>query len=256
MAHKVDICGINTAALPKISHSESMELIKAAQGGNETARDYFVLANMRLVLSLVQRFNYKGNSDDLFQVGCVGLMKALNNFNSELNVRFSTYAVPMIVGEIKRFLRDGSALKIGRSIRDVAYKAIQARERLVKAGEAEPSMYEIASEIDVPISEIASALDAISDPMSLFEPVYSDNDDNIMLMEQVKDLKENDDKWLTDLSLKEAITLLSSKEKEIIILRYYIGKTQTEVSGSLNISQAQVSRLEKSALGKIKTRIS
>jgi RNA polymerase sporulation-specific sigma factor len=170
-------------------------------------------------------------------------------------VRFSTYAVPMIVGEIKRFLRDGSALKIGRSIRDVAYKAIQARERLVKAQGVDVSMYEIAAEIDIPLSEIAGALDAISDPMSLFEPVYSDNEDNIMLMEQIKDVKENDDKWLTDVSLKEAIALLSPKEKEIILLRYYIGRTQTEVSSALNISQAQVSRLEKSALGKIKSRI-
>ncbi|MDR3293383.1 MAG: sigma-70 family RNA polymerase sigma factor, partial [Clostridiales bacterium] len=198
MAHRVEICGLNTGTLPKINSEESLRLIKLIQSGDTEAREYFILCNIRLVLSLVQRFGQKTSSDDLFQVGCVGLLKALDNFDTSLNVKFSTYAVPMIIGEIRRFIRDSSALKISRNIRDVAYKAMQARERLERAGRDDPSLTEIAAEIDVPLSEISCALDAICDPISIYESVYSDGESSILLMEQIGDTKNTDERWIEE----------------------------------------------------------
>ncbi|MDR3264314.1 MAG: SigB/SigF/SigG family RNA polymerase sigma factor [Clostridiales bacterium] len=252
MAHRVEICGVNTGNLPKINSAESLELIKKIQNGDNEAREYFIICNIRLVLSLVQRFGSKNGSDDLFQVGCVGLIKALNNFDTSLNVRFSTYAVPMIIGEIRRFIRDSSALKISRNMRDIAYKAMQAREKLELRGGEEPTLMEIASEIDIPLSEISCALDAICDPVSLYESVFSDGDSSIMLMEQISDTKNTDEKWIEEAALKEAMKKLPDREREIIYLRYFIGKTQIEISEAIKISQAQVSRLEKNALARIR----
>jgi RNA polymerase sporulation-specific sigma factor len=209
------------------------------------------MCNIRLVLSLVQRFGAKLNSDDLFQVGCVGLIKALNNFDVSLNVRFSTYAVPMIIGEIRRFIRDSSSLKISRNIRDIAYKAMQAREKLKLSGKDDPCMMEIAAEIDVPLNEMSAALDAICEPASLYEPVFSDGDSSIMLMEQISDTKNTDERWIEEAALREAVKKLPDRERRIIYLRYFSGKTQTEIADEINISQAQVSRLEKNALEEI-----
>ncbi|MDR2090696.1 MAG: SigB/SigF/SigG family RNA polymerase sigma factor [Clostridiales bacterium] len=252
MAHRVEICGVNTGNLPKINSAEGLELIKKIQNGDDGAREYFIMCNIRLVLSLVQRFGQKASSDDLFQVGCVGLIKALNNFDTGLNVKFSTYAVPMIIGEIRRFLRDSSALKIGRNIRDVAYKAMQAREKLELSGRDEPTLMEIAAEIDVPAAEISSALEAICDPVSLYEPVFSDGGSAIMLMEQIGDTKNTDEKWIEETALKEAVKKLPERERKIIYMRYFSGKTQIEISEEIKISQAQVSRLEKNALIQMK----
>ncbi|MDR2046903.1 MAG: RNA polymerase sporulation sigma factor SigG [Clostridiales bacterium] len=252
MAHRVEICGVNTGNLPKINSEESLALIKKIQGGDGDAREYFIMCNIRLVLSLVQRFGARGGSDDLFQVGCVGLIKALNNFDVSLNVRFSTYAVPMIIGEIRRFLRDSSALKISRNIRDVAYKAMRAREKLETSGHDEPTISEIAAEIDIPLSEIACALDAICDPVSLYESVFSDGDNSIMLMEQIGDAKNTDEKWIEETALREAVKKLPERERKIIYMRYFLGKTQIEIADEINISQAQVSRLEKNALEQMK----
>ncbi|MDR1906334.1 MAG: sigma-70 family RNA polymerase sigma factor [Clostridiales bacterium] len=252
MSHRVEICGVNTSNLPKINSAQSLELIKKIQNGDDAAREYFIICNIRLVLSLVQRFGTKAGSDDLFQVGCVGLIKALNNFDTSLNVRFSTYAVPMIIGEIRRFLRDSSTLKISRNIRDIAYKAMQAREKLEASGRDDPSLTEIAAEIDIPLTEISCALDAICDPVSLYESVFNDGDSSIMLMEQISDTKNTDEKWIEETALKEAVKKLPERERNIIYMRYYLGKTQTEISDEIKISQAQVSRLEKNALAQIK----
>ena len=253
MSKRVVICGIDTGTLPKLNHEQTMALLKKAQNGDENAKNDFVMANMRLVLSIVQRFNAKKESvDDIFQVGCIGLIKAMENFNTDLNLRFSTYAVPMIIGEIRRFLRDSSPVRVSRSLRDTAYKAITARQELESASNREASMEEVAAALNIPLSDLVYAMDAISDPVSLFDPVYHDGNETVMIMDQVSDLKNCDEKWITNVSISEAINKLSEREREILLLRFYEGKTQVEVSEEIGISQAQVSRLEKNAKKKKK----
>lgn len=248
MANKVVICGVDTSKLPKISSKEMQGLIEDVKLGKENARQNFVFVNMRLVLSIVQRFCIKKeNVDDVFQVGVIGLLKAIDNFDTTLNVRFSTYAVPMIIGEIRRFLRDNSSVKVTRNMRDIAYKALQAREKL-GSDINEPTIDAISKEINVPVSEIAFALDAISEPVSLFDFVFNDGNEGLRLMDQIKDEFSNEDKWLEKTTLKNAIEKLEDREKGILFLRYFEGKTQMEVSEEIGISQAQVSRLEKNAL--------
>ena len=253
MANKVAICGVDTSKLPKLKNNELIELMKKVKQGDELARDQFVVANLRLVLSVVQRFAGKREkSDDMFQVGCVGLMKAIDNFDLSLNVRFSTYAVPMIIGEIRRFLRDNNSIRVSRSLRDIAYKALQSREKLSKELGREPKNEEIAKDIDIPLNDVNFALDAISETVSLSEPVYSDGNEAVRIMYQISDNRNNDETLIENLAIKDAVTKLSPREKEILLMRYYIGKTQMEVSEDIGISQAQVSRLEKNALASIK----
>ena len=254
MSNKVTVTGVNTSCLPKLSAKELSELMIKIKNGDMQARDEFAVCNMRLVLSVVQKFmNKKENVDDIFQVSCVGLMKDIDNFDTSLNVKFSTYAVPMIVGEIKRFLRDNNSIRVSRSLRDTAYKALLAREELTKINpNYEPTVEEIAKKIDMRISDVAVALDAISDPMSLGDPVYSDDEDTIYLIDQISDGKDSEEKWLENINLKEGLKKLNDREKEIVMLRYYVGKTQMEISEEIGISQAQVSRLEKNALETIK----
>lgn len=253
MGNKVEITGVNTATLPKLTGKQMAELMIKIKEGDKLARDQFAYANMRLVLSVVQRFNApKDNADDIFQVGCVGLMKAIDNFDISLNVKFSTYAVPMIIGEIKRFLRDNNSIRVSRSLRDIAYKALKAREELGKDRVEEPRLEEIAEKIEVDLKDVAIALDAISAPVSLGDPVYNDGDDTIYLMDQVSDSKNSEEIWLENINLKDALSKLNPREKEIVLLRYYIGKTQMEVSEEVGISQAQVSRLEKTAIEQIR----
>lgn len=253
MGNKVEITGVNTSTLPKLTGKQMLELMNRIKLGDKMARDEFAYANMRLVLSVVQRFNAtKDIMDDIFQVGCVGLMKAIDNFDVNLNVKFSTYAVPMIVGEIKRFLRDNNSIRVSRSLRDIAYRALKAREELSKDRVDEPRLEEIAEKLDVELKDVAVALDAISAPLSLGDPVYNDGDDTIFLMDQVSDSKNNEENWIENINLKEALKKLNPREKEIVLLRYYIGKTQMEVSEQVGISQAQVSRLEKTAIEQIK----
>lgn len=253
MANKVEITGINTSNLPKLSAQEQLELMKRIKKGDERAREEFAVCNMRLVLSVVQKFKFRIESyDDVFQVGCVGLMKAIDNFNIDLNVKFSTYAVPMIIGEIRRFLRDNNSIKVSRNLRDIAYQVLKAREYLTKKDSAEPSIDEISNHLDLPIREVALAMEAISDPISLCEPVYNDGEDTIYLMDQVSDDRSSEESWLEKINLKDAFKKLSSREKQILNLRYFIGKTQMEVSDEIGISQAQVSRLEKNAIEQIK----
>lgn len=253
MANKVMISGVNTATLPKLKNAEIMELLKKVKSGDEFARDQFVVANLRLVLSVVQRFvGHSDKADDMFQVGCVGLLKAIDNFDETLNVRFSTYAVPMIVGEIRRFLRDNNSVRVSRSIRDVAYKALQAKEGFIKQNNCEPSLEQIAQILQLPLSEVTFALDAISETVSLSDPVYNDGNEQVRIMDQISDDKNCDESILEKLSLNDAIKNLSEREKEILLMRYYVGKTQMEVSEEVGISQAQVSRLEKNALRMIK----
>lgn len=249
---KVVICGVDTSTLPKLNGKEIQELMLRLKGGDDGARQQFIIGNMRLVLSVVQRFmGRRENIDDIFQVGCVGLIKAIDNFDTTLNVKFSTYAVPMIIGEIRRFLRDNNSIRVSRSLRDTAYKALQAREMLELAGNLEPTLEEIAAAIDTPLKDVVYALDAISDPVSLYEPVYNDGGDTIMLMDQLGDNKNSEEIWNENVSLKESINKLDEREKQILYLRYYMGKTQIEVSDEIGISQAQVSRLEKNALKSI-----
>lgn len=252
MYNKVEICGVNTATLKVLSEAEKMRLLREMQAGNRRARDELVQGNLRLVLSVVQRFTQRGeNLDDLFQVGCIGLIKSIDNFDISQNVRFSTYAVPMIIGEIRRYLRDNNAIRISRSIRDTAYRAMQAKEQLINENQREPTVEEIAKRLDIPREDVVVALEAIVDPVSLYEPVYNDGGDTIYVMDQVGD--HNDDKnWLDEIALKEAIAALNPREKKILNLRFFKGMTQVEVSGEIGISQAQVSRLEKGALDKIK----
>lgn len=252
MYNKVEICGINTSELKVLTESEKMALLRQIQDGDQTARDRLIGGNLRLVLSVIQRFAGRGeNPDDLFQVGCIGLMKAIDNFDLSLNVRFSTYAVPMIIGEIRRYLRDNNSVRISRSMRDVAYRAMQAKEKLTNEHGREPTIYEIAEAIELPKEQVVMALEAIVEPVSLYEPVYADGGDTIYVMDQIGD--KNDDRgWLDELSLKEAIKSLSDREKRILHLRFFKGLTQMEVSAEIGISQAQVSRLEKSALNRIK----
>lgn len=253
MANKVEICGVNTATLPKVTNEELERLMKRIKQGDELARDEFIVANLRLVLSVVQRFGgKKEKADDMFQVGCVGLLKAIDNFDVSLNVKFSTYAVPMIIGEIRRYLRDNNSIRVSRSLRDTAYKVLQTRERLTKENNEEPTLEEIAKELDIPLKDITFSLDAISDTISLNEPVFSDGNEAVTVVDQVVDYKNSDDNFVEKLALKDALSKLADREKEILTLRYFIGKTQMEVSNEVGISQAQVSRLEKNALDFIK----
>ncbi|MBD5092616.1 MAG: sigma-70 family RNA polymerase sigma factor [Clostridiales bacterium] len=251
---RVTICGIDTSTLPKLNSKQCDELLKKIKGGDKEARDLFLRANMRLVLSCVGRFSKsQEDADDLFQVGMVGLLKALENFDITLDVRFSTYAVPMILGEIKRVLRDRTSIKVSRSMRDTAYKALKARERMLTNSVAEPNMMEIAEEIGVPIREVACALDAVSEPISFYEPVYSDGEENMALLDQLADKKENSENWSEKIALYEALKQVPERELEVVKLRYFDGRTQIEISKEVGISQAQVSRLEKSALQRIRT---
>lgn len=253
MSNRVVISGVNTANLPKLKNAEIMELLKQVKQGDEFARDKFVVANLRLVLSVVQRFaGQSDKADDMFQVGCVGLLKAIDNFDETLNVKFSTYAVPMIIGEIRRYLRDNNSVRVSRSIRDVAYKALQAKEAYTKKNNVEPSLEQISQMIDIPLKDVTFALDAISETVSLSEPIYNDGNEAIRIMDQISDEKNCDEEMVEKLSLNEAIKHLSDREKEILLMRYYVGKTQMEVSEEVGISQAQVSRLEKNALKMIK----
>ena len=250
--NKVEICGVNTATLKVLTEAEKMRLLREMHEGNKQAREELVQGNLRLVLSVVQRFAGRGeNPDDLFQVGCIGLIKSIDNFDLSQNVRFSTYAVPMIIGEIRRYLRDNNAIRISRSTRDVAYRAMQAKDALQNELQREPTIEEIAQKIQLPREEVVLALEAIMEPISLYEPVYNDGGDTIFVMDQVGDC--NDDRsWLDEITLRDAIAALSDREKRILHLRFFKGLTQVEVSAEIGISQAQVSRLEKGALDKIK----
>ncbi len=253
MQTKVEICGINTSKLKVLRNEETMALIRRAQNGERRAKDEAVMGNLRLVLSVVQRFSSRGEPmDDLFQVGVIGLLKAIDNFDTNQPVKFSTYGVPMIIGEIRRYLRDGSRVKISRSLRDNAYRALTAKERLTALHQREPTVEEIAKEIGLPREEVIFALDAIADPVSLYEPVFQDGTDSVCVMDQVRDERSTDDSWLDQIAMKQAMEELSPREKRILALRFYDGKTQVEVSGEVGISQAQVSRLEKGVLDKIK----
>lgn len=249
---KVEICGVDTSKLPRLKEKETTELLKHARNGEELARTELINGNLRLVLSVVQRFMGRGeNPDDLFQVGCIGLIKSIDNFDITQNVRFSTYAVPMIIGEIRRYLRDNNAIRVSRSIKDTAYKAMQVKEKLINKNQKEPTVTEIADELKIPREEVVVALESIVDPVSLYDPVFSDGGDTIYVLDQVGD-NNDDNNWLDEISLKESIKNLSKREKTILTLRFMQGKTQMEVSNEIGISQAQVSRLEKGALDKIK----
>ena len=253
MQGKVEICGVNTSKLKVLKNDETMALLKRTKTGDMDAREQLIAGNLRLVLSVIQKFTNRGeNVDDLFQVGCIGLIKAIDNFNIDLDVRFSTYGVPMIIGEIRRYLRDNSSLRVSRSMRDTAYKVLQAKEKFIAERQREPTVEEIAKELDIKREEVVFALDAIMDPVSLYEPVYSDGGDTICVMDQVKDGKNTDESWLEQIALKEAISRLNDREKHILTLRFFEGKTQMEVSSEVGISQAQVSRLEKNAISQIK----
>lgn len=253
MLGKVEICGVNTAKLPTLTAAETDALLARAKDGDSLAREKLVEGNLRLVLSVIQRFAGRGeNADDLFQVGCVGLLKAVDNFDISQNVRFSTYGVPMIIGEIRRYLRDNSAIRVSRSMRDTAYRVLQAREKLQREQQREPTVEQIAHELGIRREEVVFAMDAVCDPVSLFEPIYSDGGDTMCVMDQVRDNKNTDEDWLEQIALKEAMSRLSERERQILALRYSDGKTQMEVSGEIGISQAQVSRLEKNAIKSIK----
>ena len=253
MLGKVEICGVNTSKLPTLTAAETDALLRRAKDGDKAAREKLVEGNLRLVLSVLQRFAGRGeNADDLFQVGCVGLLKAIDNFDITQNVRFSTYGVPMIIGEIRRYLRDNSALRVSRSMRDTAYRVLQAREKLQREQQREPTVEQIARELDISREDVVFAMDAVCDPVSLFEPIYSDSGDAVCVMDQVRDNKNTDEDWLEQIALKEAMSRLSARERLILALRYSDGKTQMEVSGEIGISQAQVSRLEKNAIKSIK----
>ena len=254
--NKVEICGVNTSKLPVLKESEKRELLLQIKQGNNAARDSFIKGNLRLVLSVIQRFNNRGeNVDDLFQVGCIGFIKAIDNFDLSQNVRFSTYAVPMIIGEIRRYLRDNNSIRVSRSLRDIAYKALLVRDKLIKDNNKEPTISQISKELNLPREDVVFALDAIQDPVSLYEPIYHDGGDAIYVMDQVKDNKNTDESWLENISIKEAMKKLSSREKLILNLRFFNGKTQMEVADEIGISQAQVSRLEKIALKHMKNHV-
>ena len=253
MQGKVEICGVNTSKLKVLKSEETMELLKRARGGDMEAREQLIAGNLRLVLSVIQKFTNRGeNVDDLFQVGCIGLIKAIDNFNTDLDVRFSTYGVPMIVGEIRRYLRDNSSLRVSRSMRDTAYKVLQAKEKYISEHQKEPTIEEIAKMLEIKREEVVFALDAIVDPVSLYEPVYDHGGDTICVMDQVRDSKNTDESWLEQIALKEAMNRLSDRERKILNLRFFEGKTQMDVSAEVGISQAQVSRLEKNAISQIK----
>lgn len=249
MASRVEICGVDTSRLPVIPEQELAGYFHKIYAGDKAAREEFIRGNLRLVLSIVQRFSMRGeNMDDLFQIGCIGLMKAVDHFKLEMNVRFSTYAVPMIIGEIRRYLRDNNPIRVSRSLRDTAYKALQARDRLVAEMNREPSVGEIAKALDVPEEDVVLALEAIQDPVSLFEPIYNDGGDAIYIIDQVKDPRHTDSQWLENLAVSEALRRLTEREQRILRMRFFEGRTQMEVAGEIGISQAQVSRLEKNAL--------
>ena len=256
MLGKVEICGVNTSKLPVLTSDEMDALFQRAGRGDRFARETLIEGNLRLVLSVVQRFSGRGeNADDLFQIGCVGLIKAVDNFDTGQNVRFSTYGVPMIIGEIRRYLRDNSAVRVSRSTRDTAYRVLQAREKLQREQQREPTVEQIAKELDIPREEVVFAMDAVVDPVSLFEPIYSDGGDTVTVMDQVRDTKNTDEDWLERIALKEAMAQLTPRERRILALRFSDGKTQMEVSDEIGISQAQVSRLEKNAIKAIKKQI-
>lgn len=247
--NKVEICGVNTAKLPVLKENEMRNLLMQMRTGDDSSRESFIKGNLRLVLSVIQRFNNRGeNVDDLFQVGCIGLIKAIDNFDLSQNVKFSTYAVPMIIGEIRRYLRDNNSIRVSRSLRDIAYRALQVRDKLIGENNKEPTISQIAKELKVPREEVVFALDAIQDPVSLFEPIYHDGGDAIYVMDQISDSKNMDDSWLENIAIKEAMKKLNDREKLILNLRFFDGRTQMEVADEIGISQAQVSRLEKTAL--------
>lgn len=253
MINKVEICGVNTSKLPVLSNEEKKELFIRIKQGDLDAREKFIQGNLRLVLSVIKRFRGRGeNPDDLFQVGCIGLIKSIDNFDLNQNVQFSTYAVPMIIGEIRRYLRDNNSIRVSRSIRDLAYKAISYKEKFLKENNREPTLEEIAKELEVEVEEIAFSLDAIQDPVSLQEPVFNDGTDNVFIMDQIHDIKNTEDKWAEDITIYEAMKKLNEKEKMIVDKRFFEGRTQMEVAEEIGISQAQVSRLEKSAIAHIK----
>ena len=250
--NKVEICGVNTSKLKVLSEKEKMELLRRVKEGDKEAREKLIKGNLRLVLSVIQRFTNRGeNLDDLFQVGCIGLIKAIDHFDISQGVRFSTYGVPMIIGEIRRYLRDNNSIRVSRSLRDTAYKAMQAKERLTASNNREPTIDEISKELDIRREDIVLALESIVEPVSLYEPVFSDGGDTIYVMDQVGD-NNDDSNWLDEISLKQAIKDLNDREKNILSMRFFKGKTQMEVASEIGISQAQVSRLEKAALDKIK----
>ncbi len=250
---KVEICGINTSKLPVLKNEETMELLKKARAGDMEARERLIQGNLRLVLSVIQKFMGRGeNADDLFQVGCIGLIKAVENFNTDMGVMFSTYGVPMIVGEIRRFLRDNSPLRVSRSIRDTAYKILQMKEKLMLESQREPTVDEIARALGIPREDVVVAMDAVAEPVSLYEPIYSESGDATCGMDQIGDTKNTDEAWLDEIALTDAINSLSDREKRILNLRFYEGKTQMQVAAEVGISQAQVSRLEKNAINQIK----
>lgn len=251
--NKVEICGVNTSKLPVLKAEEKEELFRRIKEGDEEARELYIKGNLRLVLSVIKRFQSSNeNVDDLFQIGCIGLIKAIDNFDTTLNVKFSTYAVPMIIGEIRRYLRDNNSIRVSRSLRDIAYKAIYAKENYLKQHLKEPTIAEIAEEIGIEKEMIVYAIDAIQNPVSLFEPVYTEGGDTLYVMDQISDKKNREDQWIENLSLREAMQRLNDRERHIIELRFYEGKTQMEVAKEIGISQAQVSRLEKNALKSMK----
>lgn len=253
MINKVEICGVNTAKLPVLKEKEMRQLLLSMKNGDPSSRETFIRGNLRLVLSVIQKFNNRGeNADDLFQIGCIGLIKSIDNFDLGHNVKFSTYAVPMIIGEIRRYLRDNNSIRVSRSLRDIAYRALQVRDKLVGENNKEPTVSQIAKELNIPREDVVFALDAIQDPVSLFEPIYNDGGDSIYVMDQISDSKNLDDSWLENISIKEAMKKLNTREKLILSLRFFNGRTQMEVADEIGISQAQVSRLEKTALRHMK----
>ena len=253
MRGKVEICGLNTADLKVLKNYEMMELLRRSQAGDMEAREQLICGNLRLVLSVIQRFLGRGeNVDDLFQVGCIGLIKAIDRFDLSQMVKFSTYGVPMIIGEVRRFLRDDKSIRVSRSMRDIAYRVMQAREHLMADSQREPTVEQIAKYLDIPREDVVMAMDAIVDPVSLYDPIYSDADDTVCVMDQVKDSRNSDEHWLEHISLKDAIARLDDRQRNILALRFCQGKTQMEVSAEIGISQAQVSRLEKGAIACIK----
>lgn len=254
--NKVEICGVNTSKLKTLTDEEKRELLKKSKEGDSEARDRLIYGNLRLVLSIIQRFNNRREDlDDLFQVGCIGLVKAVDNFNLDLDVKFSTYAVPMIIGEIRRYLRDNNAIRISRSMRDTAYKALQAREEFIREKQCEPTVEQIAAMIGEKCESVVRAMEAIVDPVSLYEPVYNENGDSIYLMDQLSDTNSSDEAWLESIALREAMKKLSEREQTIIKMRFFGNKTQMEIASEIGISQAQVSRLEKGALNRMKKQI-
>lgn len=253
MRTKVEICGVNTSELKVLKNDEIKELLLKIKDGDEEARQKMISGNLRLVLSVIQKFSSRGeNADDLFQVGCVGLIKAIDNFDTSLDVKFSTYGVPMIIGEIRRYLRDNSAIRVSRSMRDNAYRILQVKERYINEHQKEPTVDQIAKELGLKREDVVFAMDAIADPVSLYEPVYSDGGEPITVMDQVRDTKNTDERWLESIALKDAIKNLGEREKQILALRFYDGKTQMEVASEVGISQAQVSRLEKNAINTVR----